>query len=304
MIDYFAAYLAIIFMSVGYANILSTAVYMPVWERQQGLRHVLSINRTSALAYWTAHIGFEFLVSLALIVLTHVILHIMFASPNAYQSNRRITMFTEGILYLTAILALYSFAAICCASLVSFFYSDPQRACSHARYFLAGGNIFLPWIAHLLPAAWLPTILPKLDVALSFSPIYALYYTLSKLLRENFPSLTILLDFVNQTPSKPTYITSSAVGMRCMAIGGVLALVGIAVCEGLSTWIDAKPEQHVASTKRPTIRIDEDAREARTEGRVAVRFADVSKTYSNGFEALRNISMEVGAGSVFGMNLC
>ncbi len=72
------SYLGVIFVSLCYSTLLSNAIFVPVWERQHSLRHILHINNLSNVAYWAAHMLYEYAWSLVLIILTLVLTHIMY----------------------------------------------------------------------------------------------------------------------------------------------------------------------------------------------------------------------------------
>ena len=79
VLDYIVSYLGVIFVSLSYSTLFSNAIYVPVWERQRSLRHVLHINNLSNFAYWTAHMLYEYAWSMVLIVLTVILTYIMYA---------------------------------------------------------------------------------------------------------------------------------------------------------------------------------------------------------------------------------
>ena len=78
VVDYVVAYLGVIFVLMCYSNLLSNAIYLPVWERQQSIRHLLHINNTSNIAYWTAHIVYELVWALLIVVFTMIIIKVLY----------------------------------------------------------------------------------------------------------------------------------------------------------------------------------------------------------------------------------
>jgi len=77
-LQYFLGRIAVFFIGSAFMFVLPSAIFMPVWEKQQEVSHILHINGVSKIAYWVAHILSELLISVILIFVTYIIVYILY----------------------------------------------------------------------------------------------------------------------------------------------------------------------------------------------------------------------------------
>lgn len=64
-------------ITLSYSCVLPNAIFTPVFEKQQNLRHFLRISNTSSFAYWVSNMIFEIAIAIVLIALTLVIVSVL-----------------------------------------------------------------------------------------------------------------------------------------------------------------------------------------------------------------------------------
>jgi len=142
-----------------------------------------------------------------------------------------------------------------------------------------------------------PELAVIFECVFSFTPIYALYYTLIELLPDIFYSISILFHIERGVG----FITSYNAGMCCIIISGIIATIGIILLELRLSKIKNKKKSFTVLRKRPIINTEVNMNLNEDSESGIIRIENISKIYSDGFEALRNINLDIPRGYIFGL---
>ena len=202
---------------------------------------------------------------------------------------------------LSSILFVYSLTVILWSAFLSFIYTNPQRAASHSKYIYGFGTFALYIFGGWFPDIYGYKIPVILDKVFSFTPIYCLYYTLARFLEQSFPNVSFIMEVMTFTKVDAGYISSVRKGLICFGISAGIATLGIMLLVIRSQYKRRSKEFHSIKKKRPMInknqkQVSEDSSES-----TIMKFANISKTYSDGFEALRDVSFTIPKKGIFGI---
>ena len=211
-------------------------------------------------------------------------------------------MLTKSISLFSIILLCYSISTISFASFLSFFYSDAQTAFSQTRLLFASISFILPLVLSAIPEDSIYYVTPQVDVIFSFTPLYCLYYTLRTMLDQQFPLMKNFMD-PSKNEVRDNFITTPQFGIFCFLTSCVLSIFGLIFCEYYSSWVMKKEERYMVTQK--SINIGSEAgvklkKENLSNDLPMLQTEKISKVYSDGHEALHEITFEVESGSIFG----
>lgn len=199
------------------------------------------------------------------------------------------------------ILEVFTFSSICFAMMTSFIFSNPQSAYSRSRYMIGVGSFLIPSVLYAFIGTRFFNLAAKVEVLFSYTPLYALYYTLTELMYESFPQMKILSQFT-VTERRSIYITSTNAGLRCLVLSGVISIVGLFLFETCSSWIMRCREKHRISKFQSDVRTGAiKKKESKKEQEETIKCQYLSKVYSDGVEALRDVTFDVESGIIFGI---
>ena len=195
---------------------------------------------------------------------------------------------------------VYSIVITIWACLLSFLYENSIRASGHAKKFY-GAALFMVWVfAKYSSSPSKKYIFEYVDMVLAFIPIYGLYYTLKRFAEECFPAVKFVLEVLSFRKFNTGYISSSSKGIECLVTSGLIGAGCLIFAELYTNYKRRSKELYKVKKVRPVIdkRLK---RELSSNDPIMMKFDNISKTYSNGVEALRDVTFNIPKGTIFGI---
>eukprot|EP00826_Nyctotherus_ovalis_P001807 TRINITY_DN10324_c0_g6_i1.p1 TRINITY_DN10324_c0_g6~~TRINITY_DN10324_c0_g6_i1.p1 ORF type:complete len:245 (+),score=36.84 TRINITY_DN10324_c0_g6_i1:108-842(+) len=150
----------------------------------------------------------------------------------------------------------------------------------------------------MIPVNAAQKIIVFTECVFTLTPIYALYYTQTTLLSELFLDI---IPFPYIETKGAGFVTSYHSGIVCMVISGVIATIAI-ICLELRLARKKKEKKSLNIVhERPFISTELNKNVSERYEDVVVEMERVCKVYSDGFEALRNVSLDIPRGCIFGL---
>ena len=115
-LDFLNALIALMFpffLNIGYATTSGIFMLMPIEERQQKTRHILSISGIKAIPYWTG----LFLADYTLFIFPTILFAILVTSL-------QLEAFSDSIAAFIFTMLAFGFSIICLTYLISSFFSE------------------------------------------------------------------------------------------------------------------------------------------------------------------------------------
>jgi len=184
--------------------------------------------------------------------------------------------------------------------LLSFLYEDSIRASGHAKKFYGPAPFILYAFVNYLVSSPKKYILEYVDTVFAFTPIYGLYYTLKRFGEESFPTVKFVLEVTSLGKINTGYISSSSKGIECLVTSGLIGVGCLIFAELYTNYRRRSKEFYKIKKARPVMdkRLKQ---ELASNEPIMMKFNNISKTYSDGVEALKDVTFNIPKGNIFGI---